>query len=356
MMTASTAPSIPPRPVRSPKQPAANDTPKIPPRPQRRVECSDSPNRDSFARSPLNETSFTINHGDNGGGLYSLGQNLSASNLPPRPPSVTLPSIGQEGAEYASFCDAPDEPDARPEATESPETQTRSIGRNLELHAPKPTLPAFSAEARTATVTRTDSTQTAAAGIGHVDDKDPHTRPLKTKVSFSSHDSSHGAERSASTQPSDSEHGIPEIGLRVPMYPNAGDVQAPPPPAYRTTFGSGTGSHNDGQHRPGRNHKRTLSGRECPPGSYGLHGHGVLNQNKFEKSWYENHPEALEREENGEYGPGLGANRAEWALSSDDLNRVVRETASKGAGYGTFTENEQSVLQCLNIYRNLPSY
>ncbi|KAH0541417.1 hypothetical protein FGG08_004107 [Glutinoglossum americanum] len=334
-MTATTAPSIPPRPNRSQKHLMAVDAPKVPPRPTRRVERSVSPNRDSFARSPLNETPFAINPGDSSGGLYSLGQNISASSLPPRPPSVSLPSIGQEGAEYASFCDIPAEPDVGSIATESPKTQTRNIGNNLKLHAPKPTLPISSAKVRTVAVARTDSTQATAAGIDHADDKDPHTRPLKAKVSFTSHDSSQGAERPASTQPSDSEHGIPEIGLRVPMYPNAGDVQAPSPSAYQTTLGSGVGFHNDGQHRPGRNHKRTPSGRECPPGSYGLHGHGAPGQNKFEKAWYESHPEALEREESGEYGPGLGVSRTEWALSSDDLNRVVRETASKGAGYGT---------------------
>jgi Altered inheritance of mitochondria protein 21 len=344
-MSASVAPSIPPRPVRSQKQPVVSDTPKIPPRPSRRVERSASPKRDSFARSPLNESTFTINQSDSISGLYSHGQNLSASNLSPSPPSVTLPSVGQEGAEYSSFCDGPDEQEAASETVQPLETQTRNIESNLKLHAPKPTLPASSAKSRTATVTRTDSTQAAAAGIGHADDKDPHSRPLKTKTSFASHDSSQGIERSASTQPSESEHGIPEIGLRVPMYPNAGDVQAPSPsPHHAAPFSPGIGFHNDGQQRPGRHHKRTLSGRECPPGSYGLHGHGVPNQNKFEKAWYESHPEALEREESGEYGPGLGAARAEWALSSDDLNRVVRETASKGAGYGIFTNYERVFL------------
>ncbi|KAI9786652.1 MAG: hypothetical protein M1839_006203 [Geoglossum umbratile] len=336
-MTASVAPSIPPRPVRSQRQPATNDTPKIPPRPARRVERSASPKRDSFARSPLNESTFTICHGDNSSGLYSHGQNLSASNLSLSLPGVALPSVGQEGTEYASFCDGPDEREAAPNAAQSSEIQTRSVGSNLKLHAPKPTLPDPSTKARTATVARTDSTTVAAAGTGHTDDKDPHTRPLKAKTSFTSYDSSPGIERSTSTQPSDSEHGIPEIGLRVPMYPNAGDVQAPSPSPHSTAFSPGIGFHNDGQQRPGRHHKRTLSGRECPPGSYGLHGHGAPNQNKFEKAWYESHPEALEREESGEYGPGLGAARAEWALSSEDLNRVVRETASKGAGYGTFT-------------------
>ncbi|KAI9771711.1 MAG: hypothetical protein M1840_001927 [Geoglossum simile] len=329
-MSASVAPSIPPRPVRSQRQPVVGDTPKIPPRPSRRIERSASPKRDSFARSPLNESTFTINHSDNSSSLYSHGQNLSASNLPS--PSVTLPSVGQEGTEYSSFY----EQKASSEITQPSETQTRNIGSNLKLHAPKPTLPASGAKSRTATVTRTDSTQATAAGIGHADDKDPHSRSLKAKTSFASHDSSQGIERSASTQPSDNEHGIPEIGLRVPMYPNAGDVQAPSPSPYLTSpSGPGIGFHNDGQQRPGRHHKRTLSGRECPPGSYGLHGHGVPNQNKFEKAWYESHPDALEREESGEYGPGLGAARAEWALSSEDLNRVVRETASKGAGYGT---------------------
>jgi hypothetical protein len=40
------------------------------------------------------------------------------------------------------------------------------------------------------------------------------------------------------------------------------------------------------------------------------------------------------REGQGQYGPGLSGGRAEWALSSDDLNKIVRDTASRGSGFG----------------------
>jgi hypothetical protein len=123
------------------------------------------------------------------------------------------------------------------------------------------------------------------------------------------------------------EHGIPEIGQRVPMYPNAGDVQAPSPSPYL--------SEPAGQ-RSGRNHNRTRSGREAslPPGSYGLHGHGVQHNDRFEKAWYEKHPEEYVKAEQGQYGPGVGSPRPDWALSSDDLNKIVRGSAVTGSGLG----------------------
>ncbi|MCJ1417333.1 hypothetical protein MMC32_003676 [Xylographa parallela] len=312
------------------------EPPKVPPRPsQRRTDRSESPHRDSFARSPLNEAPISTNHGNiNTKLLSSNGQNASSSslNLPARPPSVSLPSIGQEGNEYAEL--AYEEPEAG-----SP-TQTRNVGSDLPLHAPKPSLSTSSAKARIATVTRTDSSQAAAMGIGkaatplQVDDKDPYTRSLKPRESFSSTQSSASTERPSSTQVDD-EHGIPEIGQRVPMYPNAGDVQAPSPSPYAQSHPSGIGFHNDGS-KP-RHHGRRSSAKEVflgPPGSYGLHGHGLANPDKFEKAWYDKHPDALVREESGQYGPGIGGGRGEWAMSSEDLNKIVRDTASRGAGFG----------------------
>jgi hypothetical protein len=47
--------------------------------------------------------------------------------------------------------------------------------------------------------------------------------------------------------------------------------------------------------------------------------------------YYEKHPELLKRETG--YTPGV-VEKAEWALSSDDLNKIVRDTASRGAGIG----------------------
>ncbi len=311
------------------------EVPLIPPRPAHRVDRSVSPNRDSFARSPLNESSFAVNSKGHHNGLYRAS--FAARSVPAgsNEASVKLPSIGQEGVEYASFYEnAADEPTSTQsdEVTSAP--QTRNVGKDLELHAPKPALPTSSATARIATVTRTDSSQAAAVGLGKVaaDDRDPHLRSLRAKASFTSHDSSTPLERVSSTQSAgDGEQGIPEIGQRVPMYPNAGDVQAPSPSPF--------GPSGEGYHRAGRHHGRTRSGREHflgPPGSYGLHGHGTTVHDRFEKAWYEKHPEALEREEHGEYGPGIGGGRGEWALSREDLDRIVRETASRGAGVGEF--------------------
>ena len=325
-------PQVPPRPTRAPKETStasaslAHDMPKIPPRPAgRRIDRSISPGHESFARSPLNETPYQSNK--NKAHVRSNGQGeVSQSDLPPRPPSVVLPSIGQEGSEYAEVFSKPEELGTSP-------TQTRNVANDLKLHAPKPSLPTQSAKQRVSTVTRTDSSQAAAFGIGKAasDDKDPSTRPLKAKASFASQKSevSHGTERPPSS--ADSEHGIPEIGQRVPMYPHAGDVQAPSPSPYAQPFTPGIGFHNDGS-KP-RHHGRKHSAREhdVPLEAYGRHGHHVLphQHDHFEKAYYEKHPE-LFKKELGQYGEG----RPEWAMSSDDLNKIVRDTASRGAGLG----------------------
>jgi hypothetical protein len=327
-------PQVPPRPTRATKDSSAASSnsapemPKVPPRPAgRRIDRSISPSRESFARSPLNETPYLANQskqsnlGTNGNG------ELSQSDLPQRPPSVVLPSIGQEGNEYAQAFSNEDE-------LGTSSTQTRNVANDLKLHAPKPALPTSTAKQRMSTVTRTDSTQAAAHGIGKAasnDDKEPASRPLKQKASFASQRSevSVGTERPPSS--AESEHGIPEIGQRVPMYPNAGDVQAPSPSPFQQPFAPGIGFHNDGS-KP-RHHSRKLSAREheVPLEAYGRHGHQILphHHDRFEKAYYEKHPE-LYKKELGQYGEG----RPEWAMSSDDLNKIVRDTASRGAGIG----------------------
>ena len=360
------APQIPPRPSRTQQQqqpiaPAGMDAPKIPPRPGRQgVDQSRSPNRDSFPRSPLNDVPLSMNLGNKSGSLYS-NNNESGSNLdlPRRPPSVSLPSIGQEGNEYADiyYPKTKDSADREGHGDKEPE-QTRNVGSDLPLHAPRPSFSSSTAKARVSAVTRTDSTQAAAAGIGKAstpvssDDRNPYARPLKPRTSFNRTESSASTERPGS-QADDSDHGIPEIGQRVPMYPDAGDVQAPSPSPYSQTFPSGIGFHNDGRQKPGRHHDRTRSSKEVfngPPGSYGLHGHGVQHTDRFEKDWYDKHPEALVREENGLYGPGIGGSRGEWALSSDDLNKIVRDTASRGAGFGKFIHLLRNGLQQLTVF------
>ncbi|KAJ8061066.1 hypothetical protein OCU04_010143 [Sclerotinia nivalis] len=328
-------PPVPPRPNKSQEQEntssgapyLGSNIPQIPPRPaNRRADRSVSPARESFARSPLNDMPPSHNHGKSS--LYAMSSaNSSTSELevPRRPASVALPSIGQEGNEYAEAFGASEDLSSSP-------TQTRNVANDLKLHAPKPSHPESSAKARVSAVTRTDSSQAAAYGIGRAgDDRDAAFRSLKNKSSFASNAS--GIERPPSSTGHEDEHGIPEIGQRVPMYPNAGDVQAPSPSPYSTPYASGIGFHNDGSKR---HHERRISGRgaDIPPGSYGLHGHGIIPHDRFEKAYYEKHPELYKKETASYHGP-LGEGRADWAMSSDDLNKIVRDTASRGAGLGT---------------------
>lgn len=345
-------PQIPPRPSRSHHQhpPAGGmDIPTIPPRPNpRRSERSHSRDRDNFARSPFNEPPppLGMSLGNRSGGFNGSTQDASSSNLdlPQRPPSVSLPSIGQEGNEYADIDYSQEEDEAELDSKQNEPKETRNIAGDLPLHAPRPSFSKADAKARVSTVTRTDSTQAAAVGIGKAptpnaitDDINPQDRPLKAKVSFRTA-SSASTERPPSAVVED-DHGIPEIGQRVPMYPDAGDVQAPSPSPFQAVP-VGIGFHNSGAQKTPRHHRRTPSGREVlPPGSYGMHGHGVQSTDHFEREWYEKHPDALQKEEHGEYGPGIGGGRGEWALSSDDLNKLVRETSSEAhpdPSFGTF--------------------
>jgi hypothetical protein len=260
-------PQVPPRPTRTTQDTSGGSTlgseiPKIPPRPIRRLDRSISPHGESYARSPLNETPHLANSGNHGhSSLYaSTSANASSSELPARPASVVLPSIGQEGNEYAEVFTPPVE-------LGTSLTQTRNIANDLKLHAPKPSLPGSSAKERVSTVTRTDSSQAAAYGIGKAsssnDDKDPQARALKAKASFASQTSNSGTERPPSS--AESEHGIPEIGQRVPMYPNAGDVQAPSPSPFVQPFEKGIGFHNDGSKPRHHGRKTSARGHEIPP-------------------------------------------------------------------------------------------
>lgn len=42
----------------------------------------------------------------------------------------------------------------------------------------------------------------------------------------------------------------------------------------------------------------------------------------------------LVKKETVSYHGPIGEGRAEWAMSSEDLNKIVRETASRGIGLG----------------------
>ncbi|KAJ4304966.1 hypothetical protein N0V90_000494 [Kalmusia sp. IMI 367209] len=311
----SAPPTIPPRPSRAQNSTPGSahmDVPKIPPRPKRGVDRSVSPNREAFARSPLNDPSFLHN-----------GQPHKDSNLVL---SVSLPSLGEEGSEYASFEDLSKTLTNQSQAPE----QTKQVAGDLPLYAPTASLPNSTAKSRIQTVTRTDSEQAAAAGFGKLA---PEAKP--------SGDSS----RSVSSRPSSiykdevDEHGIPEIGVQVPMYPNAGDVQAPTPSPYDQGVSTGIGFFNKGD-KP-RHHSRTKSGREIfhgPPGSYGLHGHGKIGNTEFEQKWYAKHPEDLKREKAGEYGPHIQENRKDYHWGTDKLDKLVRTAGAQGIGMGTSRE------------------
>ncbi|KAF2178855.1 hypothetical protein K469DRAFT_717827 [Zopfia rhizophila CBS 207.26] len=322
------APMIPPRPTRTtqnvPSSSSSIEVPKIPPRPRRSIERSISPHRDTFARSPLNDPSFLHNGLKN----HQKESHLSAE-VPPRPPSVTLPSIGQEGSEYASLEDL-----HQTEREASPH-QTKNVAGDLPLYAPTASVPSSTAKSRIQTVTRTDSSQAAAAGIGKLflEDKSGQ-RPDSNR----SESSAGNRTRPTSIYKEDEEHGIPEIGVQVPMYPNAGDVQAPTPSPYAQEGSTGVGFFNKGSHPSGRHHGRTKSGREIfhgPPGSYGLHGHGVIPNDEFEQKWYAKHPEDLKRERQGEYGPHIQENRKDYHWVGDDLVKLVHSSANTGIGMGT---------------------
>lgn len=260
----------------------------------------------------------------------------TTSNDPPqRPPSVTIPSLGEEGIEYADL-DVGNMSDSHHQAP----AETRNVSTDLKIHAPRPSLPTSSAKAKVQAVTRTDSRQAAAAGVGHEsspvrEEQDRPGRSLHSRPSDSRAESS-----TASSDRRLSAHLADEHGFRVPMYPNAGDVQAPSPSPYL----------DQGSQRAGRNHHRSRSGRDSslPPGSYGLHGHGVQNTDKFEKAWYEKHPNEYVKEE-GQYGPGVGNPRPDWALSSDDLNKIVRDSASGGSGIGMSERSRRCIFLTLTI-------
>ncbi|KAI0888197.1 altered inheritance of mitochondria protein 21 [Annulohypoxylon maeteangense] len=316
--TIQSNPSVPPRPTRSQEKDNGSSVPAIPPRPVRRLNRSLSPNPARFAPSPLNESPF----GPKSPGAARHSQTHLGEELE-RPTSVDMPNVGEEGREYAvaigGLGTSPDDDESRRSST-SPE-QTRTVGEDIKLYAPKPTMPAQSAKQRVAQVTRTDSERAAAFGIGRssFEDQAYPGRSLKKKGSTTSQ-LSHQSEPYA-----EDEHGIPEIGQRVPMLLNAGDVQAPSPaPAPRAVSVDGT--------KPARNHTRKTSSRggfgDLPSDVYGLHGHGVANTDKLEKAYYEKHPDALQKERYNH----LHDRANDYSMSSENLNKIVRDTASRGAG------------------------
>ncbi|EXJ83004.1 hypothetical protein A1O3_06821 [Capronia epimyces CBS 606.96] len=324
-MSAQVAPTVPPRPTRAQQAATygANKLPEVPPRPiNKRLERSVSPGH--FPRSPLNEP---------WNGNFSRQKANDQTEAMPRRPSVQhLPSLGQEGMEYGEIMEqTAAQPPASAPATDSA-TQTRNIAHDLKLYAPKPSLPKSSAAAQIQAVTRTDSQQAAQHGIGKpstpAQDEGDILGRVRTRTSFSRPNSTLGSERRSSIYGEES--GPAEIGIRVPINPLLGDVQAPTPGMTP----SHTGDNGAYRKLHSRSKSREVS---APPGSYGLHGHGVIPQDKFEKDWYARHPEAAQHEETTGHGvyESIGSGRGSFAMSSDDLNKIVRETAIRGAGYGT---------------------
>lgn len=150
----SQPPVIPPRPSRSPRKqdPAPTpplETPKSPPRPSRPTHRSSSP-RDDYPSSSLNDLPDKSNI-----------SRTSSGDVPHRLPNETGPSPGDEGMDNEA-ADAGVSPGTLPQSP----AETRNVDADLKLHAPRPSLPSSSAEAKIQAVTRTDSHQAAAAGLG----------------------------------------------------------------------------------------------------------------------------------------------------------------------------------------------
>lgn len=313
----SAGPTIPPRPTRSgPASLDPQDTPLIPPRPHR-TDRSPSPNREAYTRSPLNELPPSSQQP-----IPAYAQhhpNISASDLPDRPPSVQLPSIGQEGDEYASLSRTQSEI----------EGLQRNVAADLPMHQPTASIPQATAKSRIETVTGTESSQPSPVTGPKIlaDDDNTERRSLRPRASFNrSNTSLTMTSRPGSIHDPDP-IGIPEIGVQVPMYPNAGDVQAPSPAPVATPHAPGIGYFNDGSQR--HHHRRRSSRHDLnPPGSYGMHGHGVEPRDHFEKAWYQRHPEELAKEMRHPYDPGHP--RSEWALSSEQLNQLVHGSTDRG--------------------------
>ena len=249
--------------------------------------------------------------------------------------------IGQEGMEYASLEGSLAKQASGKGDSQSP-SETRNVASDLPLHAPKASASPMAAKQRIAQVTRTDSSKAAVAGVGkaHTDYETPDRSEIPAEHARPS--STYPAERPDSAQASsvdpehEHEHGIPEIGLQVPMYPNAGDVQAPTPGPSTAPLSTGVGFFNNAA-TPQESRRRSAQGFHVPPGSYGLHGHGMGPQDKFEHAWYQKHPDELVKEEHGAYGPSLSAERPEWAMSSDELNKLVYESGGQGPAMGIDT-------------------
>ncbi|KAM0331650.1 hypothetical protein ACHAQA_003329 [Verticillium albo-atrum] len=331
----SQPPTIPPRPSRSQdRSNQAESQPMVPPRPLKRFDRSVSPNPHRFAPSPLNESPFSKSPRAS---RFPDSAHAGQTQEPiQRPGSVTMPSVGEEGHEY----EAVRESAPAKQRPVSPE-QTRMIAEDLKLHAPKPSFPAQSAKQRVSAVTRTDSDKAASYGIGRPSSGELPPSYLKKKRSSIGQGSDVGSIEVFD----DEEHGIPEIGQQVPLNPHLGDVQAPSPAPQSL-------GQDSGRSQTPRHHGRKHSARgfpDAPPGSYGLHGHGTPSNDKFERAWYEKHPDSKKRESQ----ISLHDRQNDFAMSSTDLNKIVRDTRDSGMGTSvnyTGTPSEEIGYQASEEY------
>ena len=298
-------PTIPPRPTKT-QDKGANDVkvpPKIPPRPTRHLERKVS--EDRFAPSPLNE-GFPKQPRSNRLTPDEVDKFSSEPHDPQeRPGSVAMPSLGEEGSEYAAVTEELQEP-------EDPE-QTRTIGGDMKLHAPKPSLPVQSAKQRVAAIARIDSDKAASSfGIGKAAGDELLTTGPNVKKSTTS------ALSTEEGRDIEEEQGIPEIGQRVPMDPSVGDVQAPSPAVESRSPEAG---------KSGKQNRRPSSrGADY----YGRHGHGIVPNDRLEKEYYEKHPEELQKELSRPYHE----RQNDYAMSRSELNEIIRDTADRGSGLG----------------------
>ena len=150
---------VPQRPARSQNHqsaPAQNlETPMVPPRPSSKTARSRSPSadREAYARSPLNLP-------------YNVPPPMPET-LFKKPSMQNLPQIGQEGMEYASFDQAPE--DAKTHLLNphlAAPNELRTIAHDLPLHAPKASTTSTVSRDQVDPVVRTDSTKAASVGIG----------------------------------------------------------------------------------------------------------------------------------------------------------------------------------------------
>ncbi|TKA67615.1 hypothetical protein B0A55_09265 [Friedmanniomyces simplex] len=317
------APTVPPRPARAQPGPTAVKqelpVPQIPPRPVHSVRKADpSPDREAYTRSPLN---FLPN--SNGTPFQPPPPPSSADDGPRRPSSIAFPShVGEEGLEYSSYDQLP------PEAHNVKDTngaasaeQTRNAAAaGIGKAKPDDDVHKGPSDSGGASLSRVTS-RTYDDGLRRVPSAEPH--PLSFTRSSSSLQNG-GTPRPPSIHSVEHRDGIPEIGMQIPLYKNAGDVQAPSP-APQAQFASGIGFFNDGAAQRPNHHRKRSSRHDF--GGYGLHSHDAETQDQFEKAWHAKHPDEAMKEA---YNPYML--RPETALSTEQLNRIVSEEKDIGMG------------------------